>query len=286
IFKNSTRTNLRFYVICGTTAVLGVLFCPFCGSDKEWNLAEIIFDEYLSPWSLLFYHIFYWSLPLLIYNTIRPCLILLYTTARMRLQVSLINQRILQDCVDNVDFDKLKVGQQISYQNKIFRTLCSCIDHHVLTIRMFKKLLATVKLPMVILLLLSVLVSIFVIFVTLYTFEDVSTIWKLCLIAMNIFVTMITFTIAQAGQNLFDETSNTLDILTQCSWYNWDAKNKQILLIFMANCLKPCSLAFAGIVVDYNLTLLVSIIIYYVLLQVLRNACSYALVLYNLQNRK
>jgi hypothetical protein len=29
----------------------------------------------------------------------------------------------------------------------------------------------------------------------------------------------------------------------------------------MANCLKPCSLAFAGIVVDYNLTLLVSIII-------------------------
>jgi hypothetical protein len=135
IFKNSTRTNLRFYVICGTTAVLGVLFCPFCGSDKEWNLAEIIFDEYLSPWSLLFYHIFYWSLPLLIYNTIRPCLILLYTTARMRLQVSLINQRILQDCVDNIDFDKLKVGQQISYQNKIFRTLCSCIDHHVLTIR-------------------------------------------------------------------------------------------------------------------------------------------------------
>jgi hypothetical protein len=184
-FKNSTRINLRFYIICGTATVIGVLFCPFCDSYKEWILAEIIFEEYLSPWSLLLYHIFYWSLPFLIYNTIRPCLILLYTTAEMCLQVSLINQRILQDCVDDVDFDKLKIVQQISYQNKIFRTLCSCIDHHVLIIRyttntiqifltnchlfrMFKKLLATLKLPMVILLWLTVPVFIIVIFANLY----------------------------------------------------------------------------------------------------------------------
>jgi hypothetical protein len=42
------------------------------------------------------------------------------------------------------------------------------------------------------------------------------------------------------------------DTLTQCSWYNWDAKNKQILLIFIANSLKPCSLTFAGYALDYQ----------------------------------
>jgi hypothetical protein len=48
------------------------------------------------------------------------------------------------------------------------------------------------------------------------------------------------------------------DILTQCSWYNWDAKNKQTLLIFMANSLKPCLLTFAGYAVDYRLAVAVS----------------------------
>jgi hypothetical protein len=48
------------------------------------------------------------------------------------------------------------------------------------------------------------------------------------------------------------------DTLTQCSWYNWDAKNKQILLIFMANSLKPCLLTFAGYTADYQLGVSVS----------------------------
>jgi hypothetical protein len=124
-FKNSTRINLRFYIICGTATVIGVLFCPFCDSYKEWILAEIIFEEYLSPWSLLLYHIFYWSLPFLIYNTIRPCLILLYTTAEMCLQVSLINQRILQDCVDDVDFDKFLIKIKFSERYALASTIMS-----------------------------------------------------------------------------------------------------------------------------------------------------------------
>jgi hypothetical protein len=48
------------------------------------------------------------------------------------------------------------------------------------------------------------------------------------------------------------------DTLNQCSWCNWDAKNKQVLLMFMANSLKPCSLAFAGYAVNYRLAVAVS----------------------------
>jgi hypothetical protein len=48
------------------------------------------------------------------------------------------------------------------------------------------------------------------------------------------------------------------DTLTQCSWCTWDAKNKQVLLIFMKNSLKPCSLGFAGYIVDYQQAVSVS----------------------------
>ncbi|XP_068912416.1 uncharacterized protein [Tenebrio molitor] len=67
-------------------------------------------------------------------------------------------------------------------------------------------------------------------------------------------------------------SGRVFDTLTQCSWYNWDARNKQILLIFMANSIKPSTLVFAGIVVDYKLAV-----------SIFRSACSYALVLYNLR---
>jgi hypothetical protein len=53
----------------------------------------------------------------------------------MSLQIYLINQRILQVGVNNIDFDKLKIGQKIIYQNDIFKTLCSCTRHHVTLMR-------------------------------------------------------------------------------------------------------------------------------------------------------
>jgi hypothetical protein len=65
----------------------------------------------------------------------RPCGLFLYLVAEMSLQIYLINQRILQVGVNNIDFDKLKIGQKIIYQNDIFKTLCSCTRHHVTLMR-------------------------------------------------------------------------------------------------------------------------------------------------------
>jgi hypothetical protein len=56
----------------------------------------------------------------------------------------------------------------------------------------------------------------------------------------------------------------------------------------MANSIKPSTLVFAGIVVDYKLAVSVSNKTFQnkirnIFLQIFRSACSYALVLYNLR---
>jgi hypothetical protein len=106
-------------------------------------------------------------------------------------------------------------------------------------------------------------------------FENASTIMKLRLCAFSTIATIIIVLYCQAGQKISDQVpladlyrntsysyyfqmEGTFDTLIQCSWHNWNAKNKQILLIFMENSLKPSSLGFAGYTADYKLAVSVS----------------------------
>jgi hypothetical protein len=135
ILKKSAGIKLYFYVVCVFTIISFVLTSPLCGSQKEWNLGEIVIEEYLGAWSTIFYHVYIWSISFVAFTVFRPCALLLYAVAEISLQIYLINQRILQVCVDNIDFDRLKMGQKIIYQNDIFKTLCSCTQHHVTVTR-------------------------------------------------------------------------------------------------------------------------------------------------------
>jgi hypothetical protein len=106
-------------------------------------------------------------------------------------------------------------------------------------------------------------------------FENASTIMKLRLVVLSTASAIVVVLYCQAGQKISDQVQlidlysnpsfsyyfqmeGIFDTLTQCSWYNWDARNKQILLIFMENSLQPCSLGFAGYVADYQQAVSVS----------------------------
>jgi hypothetical protein len=135
ILKKSAGIKLYFYVVCVFTIISFVFMSPLCGSQKEWNLGEIVIEEYLGTWSTIFCHVYFGSISLVAFTVFRPCALFLYAMAEISLQIYLINQRILQVCVDNIDFDRLKIGQKIIYQNDIFKTLCSCTQHHVTVTR-------------------------------------------------------------------------------------------------------------------------------------------------------
>jgi hypothetical protein len=135
ILKKTAGIKLNFYVACVVTIISFVYMSPLCGSQKEWNLGEIVIEEYLGDWSTIFYCVYFGSISVMAFSVFRPCVLFLYAMAQISLQIYLINQRILQVCVDNIDFDRLKIGQKIIYQNDIFKTLCSCTRHHVTVMR-------------------------------------------------------------------------------------------------------------------------------------------------------
>jgi hypothetical protein len=47
ILKKTAGIKLNFYVACVVTIISFVYMSPLCGSQNEWNLGEIVIEEYL-----------------------------------------------------------------------------------------------------------------------------------------------------------------------------------------------------------------------------------------------
>jgi hypothetical protein len=45
ILKKSAGIKLYFYVVCVVTIISFVYMSPLCGSQKEWNVGEIVIEE-------------------------------------------------------------------------------------------------------------------------------------------------------------------------------------------------------------------------------------------------
>ncbi|KAJ3621292.1 hypothetical protein MTP99_003444 [Tenebrio molitor] len=271
IKKKSAQINNMYFSIYAFLLVSSTSMFPIFGDHREWNVCEVVFDYYFGVYSKIFNQLFFWSSPVACYVSLRLTGALLYGIEEISLQIFLINQRILQVSDDHPNYDKLKVGQNILWQNKIYHTLLSCIKHHIAVVTVFKKMLGIVKSVFIIVMTTGVLASIAVVFFVMNVFENGSSIMKLRLCILSICTIIIIFLYCLAGQKIADQMEGIFDTLTQCSWYNWDAKNKRILLIFMANSLKSCPLAFAGYVADYQQAV-----------SIMRTSFSYGVVVYNL----
>ncbi|CAH0561417.1 unnamed protein product [Brassicogethes aeneus] len=70
------------------------------------------------------------------------------------------------------------------------------------------------------------------------------------------------------GQKIKEATESVFDSLLTCPWYLWNTGNKQILNIFLSNCVEPSTLSMSHIVLDYSFTVTCNICIITGLLQV------------------
>jgi hypothetical protein len=130
--KKKLAQTIRLLVsIYAVLLLSSTIMFPIFGDHNEWCVCEVAFDHYLGVWSKFFYQLFFWSTPVMFYATLRLTGAFLFGIEGLCLQIFLINQRILQVSDDHPDYDKLKVGQKILWQNNIFQTLVSCIKHHI-----------------------------------------------------------------------------------------------------------------------------------------------------------
>jgi hypothetical protein len=131
IKKKSAQINNMYFSIYAFLLVSSTSMFPIFGDHREWNVCEVVFDYYFGVYSKIFNQLFFWSSPVICYVSLRFTGALLYGIEGLSLQIFLINQRILQVSDDHPNYDKLKVGQNILWQNKIYHTLLSCIKHHI-----------------------------------------------------------------------------------------------------------------------------------------------------------
>jgi hypothetical protein len=134
IKKKSAQINYMYFLIYAVVLLSSTCMFPIFGDHYEWIVCEDAFDHYLGVSSKMFNQLFFWSSPVMSYVTLRLTGALLYGIEGLSLQIFLINQRILQISDDHPDYDTLKVGQKILWQNKIFHTLLSCIKHHIFVV--------------------------------------------------------------------------------------------------------------------------------------------------------
>jgi hypothetical protein len=63
ILKKSTGIKLYFYVLCVFMIIYFIFMSHYVALKKNGDLAEIVVEQYLKPWSTIFYHVYFWSLP-------------------------------------------------------------------------------------------------------------------------------------------------------------------------------------------------------------------------------
>jgi hypothetical protein len=132
IKKKSAQINYMYFSIYAVVLLSSAIMFPIFGDHREWSVCEVAFDHYLGVWSKIYNQLFFCSAPVWFYVSLQLAGAMLYAIEELSLQIFLLNQRILQISDDHPDYDKLKVGEKILWQNKIFYTLISCIKHHVI----------------------------------------------------------------------------------------------------------------------------------------------------------
>ncbi|EFA09300.1 odorant receptor 230 [Tribolium castaneum] len=260
ILKRAFFTSVVTYSILFSFPIFGIIMFPLWGDQSDMFLCVRVFNEYFTKWSKVPIYLYFCSFPVLTFSGIRLPGMLLYAILITNIQIILLNQKIahISDLGD---------------QRLVFGTLCSCVSLQIKLRQMLNKVLQFVYLVMPVFLLLGALTAISVLFFLFYSLENPSDYLMIrlaCFLGGNI---LVVFTFCESGQALSNDTGRIFDILLTCPWYKWDKKNKNILLMFLVNSLKPMSITIAGITLDYKLAV-----------TLIRTCCSYALVLYQMKN--
>ncbi|XP_044261746.1 uncharacterized protein LOC123009467 [Tribolium madens] len=162
------------------------------------------------------------------------------------------------------------------YQKKIYTSLYLCMSRHVALKQWISKILQIVRRAVPIYFCLAIVCLVTVIFVILINnVENSSTsgnLLKIRLLLGGMCGAVVLYTFCEAGQLLSHDMSQVFDILLTSSWYNWDSKNRKMLMMFLLHSLKAETFSWGGFTLDYRFGTSVA-----------KTTLSWAFVLYNLR---
>ncbi|EFA01387.1 odorant receptor 172 [Tribolium castaneum] len=261
VATEALQVKKQTYFALSCFVLLAVILYPVWGHVNDLFMFSQVYEKYFGDWSVIPYYFYVFTFMSSSFNSFQLPGVILYFTLHLNLQISLINEKIT------------KISGENYCQDEVFKQLRDCISYHVALERWMARLIDLTKTAMPVFILLGALSSIAVSFFVLYSLENTRFILKIRLTVVAICNVLIVATFAKAGQRFSDKTGLIFDAIATCPWYSWNVPNRKIVLIFMANCLKPKTFSWAGITLNYQFAI-----------KIVRTSCSYALVLYKLRN--
>nr|XP_015839637.1 PREDICTED: uncharacterized protein LOC107398782 isoform X1 [Tribolium castaneum] len=282
IGRNYLMTRIVYYFLGGALLASMLILLPFFGDLNDWLLSSQMSVDYFGEWSVLVDLILFSTGPMVALSEIRAPAVFLYGIYKIDLQIFLLNKLIVQ-------LSHEKARDDAKYQRRIFAKLRQFTKHHANLKKCMRGISDIMNLSMPVFVFIGAPGVISIMYYFLYSLDSASTITKIRSVYVAVFTSVIVATFAHAGQKISDNTSLIFDTLTTCPWNLWDKRNRKVLLIFMANSVKPMTFSVAGITVDYQFAIKVRYgswgFVMFELFQMIKLSSSYALVLYQLKNQ-
>ncbi|EFA02947.1 odorant receptor 160 [Tribolium castaneum] len=259
ILNKSLKMNQKLHLALMSYFLLAIVMLPTWGDLNELFIFSQVYERYFKFWAPVLYYFYISTFLWCSYYSFHLPGCILYLTLLLDVQIKLINDKITE------------IDQNFS-QNEISETLRLCISHHIALKRWMSTLAKMVNSVMPVFVLLGALSTVAVSFFVLNTLQNTTMILKIRLAILTVCNFVIVSTFAELGQIFSDQNNSLFEHLIDCPWYLWNVKNRKILLMFMANCMKPKTFSWGGITLDYSFAI-----------SILKTSFSYALILFKLR---
>ncbi|EFA01393.1 odorant receptor 183 [Tribolium castaneum] len=270
ILNDSIKMKRKLYFVWILFAAFGIILLPICGDFDESHLFPKVYETYFGTFGTIFYYFYVSSFPFVLYTSLRIPVFALYGVLQLHVQIILLNHKIRQLSHGLVDIDNVR------YQERVSQNLCLCFSQHVALKNWLSKCLKFMKNVMPVYFCLAIICIVIIMFFILNNLVlNTSTHMKLRFFICGICSSVVLYIFSEAGQLLSDDTGGVFQVLMECPWYCWNTKNRKIYTMFLLSAVKPLTVDWGGLILNYNFGN-----------HVFRTCSSYALILYKLRKAK
>ncbi|EEZ97702.2 odorant receptor 187 [Tribolium castaneum] len=132
ILRRAKVMNIIYCSIFAWFALMATVMLPMWGDHSEWLLYDpILVEDVKTRLKIIYYLSTFIIFPMIAFSAIRLPGILLYGILQIHMQIMLINHKLVQVSEDLDDLNNVKKIDQDDYQERIYKELCLCVEHHI-----------------------------------------------------------------------------------------------------------------------------------------------------------
>ncbi|XP_074037261.1 uncharacterized protein [Leptinotarsa decemlineata] len=239
ILQDIKKLKLIINILLMSMSIVHVTFLPFPDICQPFHK---IAQEYFTKWTWLVDLTNIVALFLCGYNS--SCFVckITYSLRHLRIQIQLLNRLL-----NNINTRSRGDLKDEKYQMLLHEKLVYFMEAHQNTKKIYKTLSKRFGWILYPILITSCFTGVAIIHKSLQRFEATG----IMLQPREVFAYSLFgfngYFLFDLGEQISRESQKLLSNIYNCPWYRWNRKNKQVVLLFMTNCLEPMVFSFYGL---------------------------------------